>query len=92
DGIAMTSKLLKSISKDEIERARLMSEYKYQLDTQSKMVTAKRKGIQKGLKEGLKKGRKEGIEEGRKEVQNYILDLMAQGLSYEEIKNKINEL
>ena len=32
-----------------------MSEYKYQLDMQSKMVTAKRKGIQRGLKEGRAK-------------------------------------
>ena len=30
------------MSKDEVERARLMSEYKYELDTQSKMVQAKR--------------------------------------------------
>jgi hypothetical protein len=31
-----------TISKDEVERARLVSEYKYQLDTQSKLVHAKR--------------------------------------------------
>ncbi|MCL2154676.1 MAG: PD-(D/E)XK nuclease family transposase [Leptospirales bacterium] len=73
EGIAMASKMLKNISKDEIERARLMSEYKYQLDTQSKLVTAERKGIQKGLEKG----------------QNYVLELMAQGLTYEEIKKKI---
>ncbi|MCL1864537.1 MAG: hypothetical protein FWF73_01855, partial [Spirochaetes bacterium] len=57
------------------ERARLMSEYKYQLDTQSKLVTAKRQGIQ----------------EGKKEAQNYILNLIEQGLSREEIKKKIEE-
>ena len=77
DGIAMTSKLLKSISKDEIERARLMSEYKYQLDTQSKMVTAKREGMERGMKKGMKKGL------------DYVLELMTQGLSNEEIKKKI---
>jgi len=71
DGIAMASEVLKSISKDEIERARLMSEYKYELDLQSKLVTAERKGIQEG--------------------QNYVLELMAQGLSYEEIRKKIEE-
>jgi hypothetical protein len=42
----MASKVLKSISKDDIERFRLMSEYKYQLDEQSREVTAKREGIQ----------------------------------------------
>ena len=45
------------------------------------------------LEEGIKKGKNEGIEEGLKEGlkegQNYVLELMAQGLSYEEIKKKI---
>jgi predicted transposase/invertase (TIGR01784 family) len=41
-----------TISKDEVERARLMSEYKYEVDTQSKIVTAKRDGVQEGLQKG----------------------------------------
>jgi predicted transposase/invertase (TIGR01784 family) len=44
------------ISKDEAERARLMSEYKYAVDTQSKVVDAKREGLQKGLQKGRKEG------------------------------------
>jgi len=44
EGIAMASEILITISKDEIERARLMSEYKYELDAQSKLVEARRKG------------------------------------------------
>jgi len=32
-----------------------------------------------------KEGKKEGLEKG----QDYVLELMAQGLSYEEIKKKI---
>ena len=48
EGIAMASEILLSISKDEVERARLMSEYKYELDTQSKLVHAEREGIKKG--------------------------------------------
>ena len=44
EGIAMASEVLLSISRDEAERARLMSEYKYQLDMQSKLVHAKREG------------------------------------------------
>ena len=70
EGIAMASEILKNISKDEIERARLMSEYKYQLDTQSKLVTVKRKGIEEGIEKN----------------QNYVLELIEQGLSSEEIK------
>jgi hypothetical protein len=49
----MASEVLISISKDEIERARLMSEYKYELDLQSKMVYAKRQGLQEGRQEIL---------------------------------------
>jgi predicted transposase/invertase (TIGR01784 family) len=44
EGISMASQVLMTISKDEAERARLMSEYKYVVDTQSKVVTAKREG------------------------------------------------
>ena len=43
EGIAMASEVLMTISKDEAERFRLMSEEKYQLDMQSKLVHAKRK-------------------------------------------------
>ncbi|MDR2796643.1 MAG: hypothetical protein LBB47_08040, partial [Spirochaetaceae bacterium] len=59
------------ISRDEEERARLMSEYKYQVDTQSKLVEAKREGLREGRQEGEKlgelKGRQEGRQEGRLE-------------------------
>ncbi|MFP3091554.1 PD-(D/E)XK nuclease family transposase, partial [Treponema sp. TIM-1] len=51
EGIAMASEVLITISKDEIERARLMSEYKYELDTQSKVVQAKREGRREGMQE-----------------------------------------
>jgi predicted transposase/invertase (TIGR01784 family) len=42
EGIAMASEVLITISKDEIEQARLMSEWKYEMDTQSRLVEAKR--------------------------------------------------
>ena len=51
EGIAMASEVLINVSKDEIERSRLMSEYKYELDTQSRLVTAKRQGRQEGRQE-----------------------------------------
>ena len=53
-GIAMASEVLLNISRDEDERIRLMSEYKYELDTQSRLVHAKREGLEKGRKEGEK--------------------------------------
>jgi hypothetical protein len=48
-----------------------MSEFKYEIDTQSKIGYA----------------RKEGREEGRKE----ILDLLAQGVSAEELRRRLTE-
>jgi hypothetical protein len=36
-------------------------------------------------------GREEGIEEGEKRGQNYVLELMEQGLSYDEIKKKLEK-
>jgi predicted transposase/invertase (TIGR01784 family) len=51
EGIAMASELLMRISKDHAERLELMSIEKHQLDIQSKIVTAERKGIQKGKQE-----------------------------------------
>jgi predicted transposase/invertase (TIGR01784 family) len=42
EGIAMAGQVMMSISKDEIERARLNSEYKFEVDLQSKMVEASR--------------------------------------------------
>jgi predicted transposase/invertase (TIGR01784 family) len=47
EGIAMAGQVLLSISKDERERARLTSEYKFAVDLQSKMVDAGRDGEQR---------------------------------------------
>jgi len=85
EGIAMASEVLMSISRDEVERARLMSEYKYQLDLQSRITYAKRQGLQEGEAKGMKKGKKEGRREGMLEGRQEILDLLKSGRSAEEI-------
>ena len=69
----MASEVLLTISKDEVERARLRSEEKYQLDTQSKMAYAMQKGMQEGMQKGMQKGMQE------------IIDLLKSGKSPEEI-------
>jgi predicted transposase/invertase (TIGR01784 family) len=51
EGIAMASEVLMEISRDEAERARLMSEFKYQMDTQSKIGHARREGRKEGREE-----------------------------------------
>ena len=77
EGIAMASEELIKISKDDIERARLFSETKYQLDMQSRLVYAKREA----RREGLLEGRLEGMKEGEQK----IIDLLKSGKSPEEI-------
>jgi predicted transposase/invertase (TIGR01784 family) len=52
EGIAMASEVLMTISRDEVERARLMSELKYELDTQSRLAYARQDGRAEGLAEG----------------------------------------
>jgi len=56
----MASQVLITITKDEVEQARLRSELKYELDTQSRLAYAEQ--------EGLKKGRREGFEKGQEEI------------------------
>jgi len=53
-GIEMASRELLKISKDENERARMISEYKYITDTQSKVVHARRETQKEDKKEFLK--------------------------------------
>jgi hypothetical protein len=66
--LAMASEVLMTISRDEVERARLMSEFKYEIDTQSKIGYA----------------RNQGREEGRKEGAIRIVDLIKDGKTPEE--------
>jgi predicted transposase/invertase (TIGR01784 family) len=53
EGIKMASEVLLTISRDEIERARLLSEYKYVVDTQSKVVQARREGYSQAKTEAV---------------------------------------
>ena len=85
DGISMASEVVMSISKDLEERLRLMSEEKAQMDYQHYMVSAMRKGRQEGLQEGLR----EGMRAGEKRREQYVLNLINQGLSAEEIKQHL---
>jgi flagellar biosynthesis/type III secretory pathway protein FliH len=103
----MASEVLMTISRDEVERARLMSEFKYEIDTQSKIGYARKEGRKEGREEGRKEGRKEGRMEGRREgreegreegraegeakSRQQILDLLAQGVSAEELRRRLTE-
>ena len=69
EGIAMAAQTLLTISRDEVERAQLLSEYKFAVDYQSGMVNARR--------EGLAEGRVEGCFEER---QNTVRRMRAKGM------------
>ena len=53
EGIAMASEGLIAFIKDEIERARLLSKYKFAVDYQSDMVESRRTGFAEGKEETL---------------------------------------
>jgi predicted transposase/invertase (TIGR01784 family) len=82
EGIAMAGKVLLEISRDEQERVRLMSEYKYELDTQSRIVDAKR--------EGRREGRQEGMQEAARNLKKMGVSIeqitAGTGLSEDEIR------
>jgi len=64
EGIAMASEVLINISKDEVERFRMLSELKYELDTQSNLAYAKSEGREEGLKIGLEEVARKALAEG----------------------------
>ena len=79
----MASEVLLNISRDEVERVRLMSEYKHELDIQSKLVYAKWEGEKRGIMKGIK----QGIEEGTKEKSIEIARIaLVKGASIEFIR------
>ena len=73
EGIEMAGTVLLGISRNEAERARLESEYKAEVDLQSKLGGAKR----------------EGRREGRQERDNELLGLIAKGYTADDIRREI---
>ena len=74
EDIAMAAEVLLTISRDEVERARLRSEEKNLLDIQSDMVHERR--------EGRKEGRYEGE---RSNALKNARNALAEGLSFEQV-------
>jgi flagellar biosynthesis/type III secretory pathway protein FliH len=89
--------VLITISRDEVERARLLSEYKYEVDMQSHIVNAKREGERIGRQEGERRGRQEGEQrgtqrgrqEGRQERNIEILKLIDAGYTPDQIRERL---
>jgi predicted transposase/invertase (TIGR01784 family) len=64
EGIAMAGGVLLNISRNEVERARLESEYKGKLDLQTKLVDAKREGRQEGRRDGVEQTARNALAKG----------------------------
>ena len=76
---------LLTISRDDIERARLLSEFKGEMDAQSKLVDARRAGLAEGRTEGRAEGRAEGRTEGRAEGMATIIRSMMKTMSIADV-------
>ena len=70
EGIAMALDTLVNITQDEIEYARMSTLLKSELDYQSGMVGARRKGLREGFTRGHDKGLIEGHDKGLAEGLN----------------------
>ncbi|MCL1865369.1 MAG: Rpn family recombination-promoting nuclease/putative transposase [Spirochaetes bacterium] len=55
------------------------------------IADAREEGMEKGRIEGIEEGIEKGMEKGKREGLSYALKLMEQGLSYEEIKKKVEK-
>jgi predicted transposase/invertase (TIGR01784 family) len=63
-----------------------MSEYKYVVDTQSKVVDARRAGIREGMQKGIQEGIQKGIQEGeQKKAIEFARKLKNRGVPAEHI-------
>ena len=75
----MASSVLMKVSRDEEERARIMREEKTELDRISYIANA------------IEDAHTEGRTEGRAEEREYFLSLLYQGLTIEEIKQRLEQ-
>jgi len=70
----------------------ILREYLEQQSTEVKNMLTEEFNLEEYKAVARWEGIAEGMEKGEKKVQNYILDLIEQGFSREEIKMKIEEM
>ena len=83
----MASEVLMTISRNEEDRMRIYSEEKHLFDRISEINYARKEGFEEGEHIGLQKG----AQKARTEERQLFLDLLNQGLSVEEIKQRLEE-
>jgi hypothetical protein len=83
----MAMESLLTISKDENERARLLTAEKNMLDWQSSLSLAKKEG----RREGIRIGEQRGIKLGEQRGISALADLLRSGKSLDEALRSLNE-
>jgi flagellar biosynthesis/type III secretory pathway protein FliH len=83
-------KTVYKISRSYKKFARKMAERKNMMDRAERELEIREAAIAEGLAEGRAEGRTEGLEQGRNERSQYFLDLLNQGLTIEEIKQRLS--
>ena len=105
EGIMFANKAVSKVDRSMERYARKMAAIKNSMDRAQMLYDAREEGLQLGREEGLQLGREEGIQQGRQEgqqegrqegnaqgeqkIQQYVLQLIAQGLTTEEIKQHL---
>ncbi|MEL3907754.1 MAG: hypothetical protein P1P64_01915, partial [Treponemataceae bacterium] len=82
EGVNMANEVLLTVTEEERQIARELSEYKYQLMVQGERAEARKEGITEGLKAGRKEGLAEGAYKNKLETARNLLQI---GLSVEQI-------
>jgi len=65
-----------TITEEDKERVRKLSEEKRQLDLQDWETTLRREGREEGIREGILKGMQKGIKKGREEEKQKIIEML----------------
>lgn len=84
-------KSVHNVSRSYDRFARMLSRKIGKIDHDIEIMEAKEEAIEEGRAEGRAKGRAEGMEKGIGIGQTQVLDLMAQGFSLEEIRQKLGK-
>jgi predicted transposase/invertase (TIGR01784 family) len=89
EGIAMAMETLLTISADENERARLLTQEKNLLDWQSGINYARKEGREEGIKLGEERGIKLGEQRSAAQIAQYQTQLFAQAAHIAELERQL---
>ena len=74
---SMATEVLRGISKDDHERAKIRAQRKYETDMYNYLLAAKKKGLAEGMAEGMAEVKAKGLAEGKAEGMTEGIQLVA---------------